>query len=210
MMSESLPEVYLARHGETEWTVTGQNTGRTDLRLTGRGEDNAWGLRGRLRGLAFDRVFVSPLQRARRTCELAGFGDRVVTIADLSEWDYGSYEGRRTDEIRRERPGWRLFRDGCPATATSSGFWLLAGWACRRRTRVTSCSVPRRSLSWATSMGWIIRPSCSGMTTGTLFPEGSARARRHRFHRRFRRPPLAFRAQARAPQSRRPDRMGGA
>jgi probable phosphoglycerate mutase len=113
-MSESLPEVYLARHGETEWTVTRRHTGRTDLRLTARGEDNARGLRERLRGLAFDRVFVSPLQRARRTCELAGFGDRAVIIADLSEWDYGSYEGRRTDEIHRERPGWRLFRDGCP------------------------------------------------------------------------------------------------
>ncbi len=113
-MSESLPEVYLARHGETEWTVTRRHTGRTDLRLTARGEDNARGLRERLRGLAFDRVFVSPLQRARRTCELAGFGDRAVIITDLSEWDYGSYEGRRTDEIHRERPGWRLFRDGCP------------------------------------------------------------------------------------------------
>jgi probable phosphoglycerate mutase len=113
-MSQSLPEVYLARHGETAWTVTGQHTGRTDLPLTRRGEDNSRGLRERLRGLAFDRVFVSPLQRARRTCELAGFGDRAVSVADLTEWDYGDYEGRRTDEIRRERPGWYLFRDGCP------------------------------------------------------------------------------------------------
>ncbi len=113
-MSESLPEVYLARHGETEWTITRQHTGRTDLPLTARGEDNARGLRERLRGLAFDRVLVSPLQRARRTCELAGFGDRAVSVADLTEWDYGSYEGRRTDEIRQERPAWQLFRDGCP------------------------------------------------------------------------------------------------
>jgi broad specificity phosphatase PhoE len=112
-MSESLPEVYLARHGETEWTVTGQHTGRTDLRLTPRGENNGRSLRERLRGLAFDRVFVSPLQRASRTCELAGFGDRAVIVADLTEWDYGSYEGRRTAEIRRERHGWNLFRDGC-------------------------------------------------------------------------------------------------
>ena len=104
-MSESLPQVYLARHGETEWTITHQHTGRTDLHLTARGEDNARGLRERLCGLVFDRVFVSPLQRARRTCELAGFGDRAVSIADLTEWDYGSYEGRRTDEIRRELPG---------------------------------------------------------------------------------------------------------
>jgi probable phosphoglycerate mutase len=113
-MSESLPEVYLARHGETAWTITRQHTGRTDLPLTGRGEDNARGLGERLRGRAFDRVFVSPLQRARQTCELAGFGDRAVSVADLTEWDYGTYEGLRTDEIRRERPGWSLFRDGCP------------------------------------------------------------------------------------------------
>jgi probable phosphoglycerate mutase len=114
MMSESLPQVYLARHGETEWTISRQHTGRTDLPLTRRGEDNARGLRERLRGMAFDRVFVSPLQRARRTCELAGFGDRGVNIADLTEWDYGTYEGRRTAEVRLERPGWNLFRDGCP------------------------------------------------------------------------------------------------
>jgi broad specificity phosphatase PhoE len=113
-MSELLPEVYLARHGETEWTISRQHTGRTDLRLTRRGEDNARGLSKRLQGLTFDRVFVSPLQRAHRTCELAGFGDRAMSVADLTEWDYGSYEGRRTDEIRRERPGWHLFRDGCP------------------------------------------------------------------------------------------------
>ena len=113
-MSESLPEVFLARHGETEWTVTGQHTGRTDLRLTRRGELNARGLSERLRGVNFARVFVSPLQRARRTCELAGFGGRAMGFADLTEWDYGGYEGRRIDEIQRERPGWRLFRDGCP------------------------------------------------------------------------------------------------
>ena len=113
-MSESLPKVYLARHGETEWTITGQHTGRTDLRLTGRGEDNARSLLARLQGLTFDRVLVSPMQRALRTCDLAGFGDRAMSVADLTEWDYGSYEGLRTDEICRDRPGWRLFRDGCP------------------------------------------------------------------------------------------------
>ena len=113
-MSQPLPEVYLARHGATEWTNTRQHTGRTDIPLTRRGEVNARGLRERLCGLVFDRVFVSPLVRARRTCELAGFGDRAVSIADLTEWDYGAYEGLRTDEIRRDRPDWRLFRDGCP------------------------------------------------------------------------------------------------
>jgi broad specificity phosphatase PhoE len=113
-MSESLPTVYLARHGETAWTISRQHTGRTDLPLTARGEDDAWSLHGRLRGLAFDRVFVSPLRRARQTSLLAGFGDEAVAVADLTEWDYGEYEGLTTAEIRRERPGWSLFRHGCP------------------------------------------------------------------------------------------------
>jgi broad specificity phosphatase PhoE len=113
-MSESLPEVYLARHGETAWTISHQHTGRTDLPLTARGEDNAWGLHDRLRGQAFSRVFVSPLRRARQTCLLAGFGEHAVNVADLTEWDYGEYEGLTTVEIRRKRPGWSLFRDGCP------------------------------------------------------------------------------------------------
>jgi broad specificity phosphatase PhoE len=113
-MSEALPEIYLARHGETAWTVTRQHTGRTDLPLTERGEANARRLGERLRGVTFDRVFASPLRRARRTCELAGFGDRSEVSDDLLEWDYGSYEGRRTAEIRQERPDWFLFRDGCP------------------------------------------------------------------------------------------------
>ena len=113
-MAEALPEIYLARHGETAWTVSRQHTGRTDLPLTPRGEDNAWGLHDRLRGLAFDRVFVSPLRRARQTCLLAGFGEQAVKDPDLTEWDYGEYEGLTTAEIRSKRPGWSLFRDGCP------------------------------------------------------------------------------------------------
>jgi probable phosphoglycerate mutase len=113
-MAEAIPEVYLARHGETAWTVSGQHTGRTDLPLTERGERNAANLRDRLRGLTFTRVLVSPLGRARRTCELAGFAAGAAVVADLTEWDYGSYEGRRTAEIRADRPGWYLFRDGCP------------------------------------------------------------------------------------------------
>jgi probable phosphoglycerate mutase len=125
-MSESLPEVYLSRHGEAEWTVSHQHTGRIDLPFTARGEENARRLRERLRGLAFDRVFVSPLKRARRTCELAGFGDRVVTVAGLAEWDYGRYRCLRTDEIRRQRPGWRLFRDGCPGGESVSDVFARA------------------------------------------------------------------------------------
>jgi probable phosphoglycerate mutase len=113
-MSDSLPRVYLARHGETAWTISHQHTGRTDIPLTARGEANARSLGERLAGETFEGVFVSPLGRARRTCELAGFGAQARPEADLLEWDYGSYEGRTTAEIRAERPGWYLFRDGCP------------------------------------------------------------------------------------------------
>jgi probable phosphoglycerate mutase len=113
-MSEALPIIYLARHGETAWSLTGQHTGLTDLPLTERGERNASRLQQRLKGLTFAKVFTSPLQRARRTCELAGFGTVAEIDRDLLEWDYGQYEGRRTAEIRAERPDWQLFRDGCP------------------------------------------------------------------------------------------------
>jgi broad specificity phosphatase PhoE len=112
-MSQSLPEVYLARHGETAWTISQQHTGRTDIPLTSRGEANARSLGERLKDETFEFVFVSPLGRARRTCELAGFGAQGRPEADLLEWDYGAYEGRTTAEIRAERPGWYLFRDGC-------------------------------------------------------------------------------------------------
>jgi broad specificity phosphatase PhoE len=113
-MSEELPIIYLARHGETAWSLTGQHTGLTDLPLTERGERNARQLGERLRGLTFAKVYTSPLQRAARTCELAGFGAVAEVDRDLVEWDYGQYEGRRTAEIRAERPDWELFRDGCP------------------------------------------------------------------------------------------------
>ena len=113
-MSERLSIVYLARHGETAWTISGQHTGLTDLPLTERGERTARRLGERLRGLTFDLVLTSPLQRAARTCELAGFKSAAEVDKDLVEWDYGQYEGRRTAEILAERPGWELFRDGCP------------------------------------------------------------------------------------------------
>jgi len=113
-MSEALPIVYVARHGETSWSLTGQHTGLTDLPLTERGERNASRLGERLKGLTFAKVFTSPLQRAVRTCELAGFGSVAEVDRNLLEWDYGQYEGRRTAEIRTERPDWQLFRDGCP------------------------------------------------------------------------------------------------
>ena len=117
-MSQSLPIVYLARHGETAWSLTGQHTGLTDLPLTEHGEAVARNLANRLKHLSFEAVFVSTLLRARRTCELAGFGDVAVIDPDLVEWNYGDYEGRTTSEIRAERPGWQLFRDGCPGGET--------------------------------------------------------------------------------------------
>jgi probable phosphoglycerate mutase len=113
-MSRKWPEVYLARLGETAWSLSGQHTGLTDLPLTERGERNARRLDERLRGLKFAHVFTSPLQRARRTCELAGFGAVAEVDPDLVEWDYGNYEGKTTEEIHKGRPGWQLFRDGCP------------------------------------------------------------------------------------------------
>jgi broad specificity phosphatase PhoE len=113
-VNQAFPIVYLARHGETAWTLSGQYTGLTDLPLTERGERNAHRLEERLRGLTFAKVFTSPLKRAARTCELAGFGAVAEVDRDLVEWDYGQYEGRRTAEIRKERPDWELFRDGCP------------------------------------------------------------------------------------------------
>ena len=113
-MNQALPIVYLARHGETTWTVSGQYTGVTDLPLTERGERNAANLKERLRGLSFAKVFTSPLQRTRRTCDLAGFGAVAEIEPHLVEWNYGDYEGRHSAEIHREHPDWILFRDGCP------------------------------------------------------------------------------------------------
>lgn len=111
---EELPIIYLARHGETEWSLWGRHTGLTDLPLTEAGERNARRLRERLSGLSFDNVFTSPLQRAKRTCELAGFGAVAAIVPGLLEWDYGEFEGRTSVEIHAKWPDWQLFRDGCP------------------------------------------------------------------------------------------------
>jgi probable phosphoglycerate mutase len=111
---DHLPVLYLARHGETAWSRSGQHTGRTDLPLTPHGEDAARTLGERLRGMPFKAVFASPLQRAWRTCELAGFGDVAIRDPDLMEWNYGEYEGLRTAEIHARQPHWQIFRDGCP------------------------------------------------------------------------------------------------
>jgi broad specificity phosphatase PhoE len=113
-MSQVLPVLYVARHGETAWSLSGQHTGLTDLPLTPNGERNARRLGERLKGMSFAKVFTSPLQRAARTCELAGLGAVAETDPDLVECNYGQYEGRCSAEIFAERPDWQLFRDGCP------------------------------------------------------------------------------------------------
>jgi broad specificity phosphatase PhoE len=104
----------LIRHGETAWSLSGQHTGTTELGLTAHGEDEVRALAPHLRELAFTQVLVSPRLRARQTCALAGFEAASHIEADLSEWDYGTYEGLRSQDIRRDRPDWNIWRDGCP------------------------------------------------------------------------------------------------
>ena len=106
--------LYLIRHGQTEWSLSGKHTGRSDIPLTAWGEEEARELLPWLAPIQFARVFSSPRQRARRTCELAGLGSRLEIEPDLAEWDYGDYEGRLSVDIRKDRPGWNVFRDGCP------------------------------------------------------------------------------------------------
>ncbi|CAN5563284.1 histidine phosphatase family protein [soil metagenome] len=112
-MTNTLPKIIVARHGQTEWAVTGQHTGRTDIPLTAAGEDEARSLGERIGKRSFAAVFTSPSQRARRTADLAGYGEAVVDD-DLAEWDYGQYEGLLTTEIEARKPGWNIFTDGCP------------------------------------------------------------------------------------------------
>ncbi len=190
-MSDLLSAVYLARHGETAWSLSGQHTGRTDLPLTERGERNARALGRRLRGLRFAKVFTSPLKRAVRTCELAGFGAAAEIDPDLVEWDYGQYEGLRTADIHAERPDWQLFRDGCPGGETpeqvgaradrvierlravrgdvlvfSHGHFLRvlapAGSVSTRRAASISCWAPLASARWGTNTTWPCRQSGCG------------------------------------------------
>jgi len=117
--SESL-ELYLIRHGETAWSITGQHTGETDIPLTPHGEQQARALAPFLRTLKFTRVMTSPLSRARHTCEFAGLGEGALIEADLAEWNYGAYEGRRTVDIQQAVPGWNVWHDGCPLGDTPS------------------------------------------------------------------------------------------
>lgn len=117
-MHDQLSVIYVARHGDTAWSVTGQHTGLTDLPLTPEGEQHARALRDRLKDIEFAKVLCSPLQRARATCALAGFSSIAEIDKDLVEWDYGKYEGLRTAEIHANRPDWDLFRDGAPGGET--------------------------------------------------------------------------------------------
>jgi probable phosphoglycerate mutase len=113
-MSTAFPQLFLARHGDTAWTDSRKHTGRTDIPLNERGAEHARQMGVRLRGFSFVRVFTSPLQRASKTCELAGFGGVAEVDPDLTEWDYGDFEGLLTSDILKRRPGWELYRDGCP------------------------------------------------------------------------------------------------
>ena len=113
-------EIVLARHGETEWSRDRRHTGTTDIPLTESGRRQAAVLRGELAGRSFARVLSSPLSRAVETCRQAGLGDRAELTGDLCEWDYGNYEGITTAEIRTRRPGWNLWRDGCPGGETAA------------------------------------------------------------------------------------------
>jgi probable phosphoglycerate mutase len=113
-MASSFPEIHLVRHGETEWSLSGRHTGRSDIPLTAKGEAAAREVGSRLAGKGFTAVWSSPSQRARNTCELSGFGAGAIVKDDLAEWDYGAYEGITTKEIQASLPGWQLFRDGCP------------------------------------------------------------------------------------------------
>lgn len=114
------PEITLVRHGETEWAKLGKHTGRSDIPLTAQGEAQARGLADKLAGGDYVAVWASPSSRARRTCELAGFGDRALVKDDLAEWNYGDYEGVTTKEIRETRPGWTVFNGGTPNGETAA------------------------------------------------------------------------------------------
>jgi probable phosphoglycerate mutase len=119
-MAGSRHEIWLFRHGETEWSKSGQHTGRTDLPLIDEGRERAEALGRHLAGRRFALVLSSPLIRAVETCRLAGYGEQAELTDDLREWDYGAYEGRRTADIRKERPGWLLWKDGVPEGETAA------------------------------------------------------------------------------------------
>ena len=164
-MSSALPRLFLARHGDTAWTDSHRHTGRTDLPLNGRGMENARGLGERLRPFSFARVFTSPLQRASKTCELAGFGAVAEVDRDLLEWDYGRFDGMTTSEILEEAPDWELFRDGCPngespeKSRSRRPLSRAGAGLCRRCAGVFQrphYPNDRGALAWAAARGWAV------------------------------------------------------
>jgi probable phosphoglycerate mutase len=130
------PELWLARHGQTDWSSAGKHTGRTDIPLNADGRAAAQKLGTILAGHDFELVLTSPLARARETCELAGFGESAEIDADLREWDYGDYEGLTTVQIREHRPGWTVFADGCPGGETLDAVAARADHVIERVRRV--------------------------------------------------------------------------
>ncbi len=140
-MNQALPQIYLARHGETAWSISGQHTGLTDIPLTKNGEENAKRFGERLASIKFEAIYCSPLLRAKQTCELAGFAPLMQIEPDLAEWDYGNYEGRTLAEIQKERPDWNIFRDGCPAGESISDISKRADRLVLRLKKVDNANV---------------------------------------------------------------------
>ncbi len=136
-MTEAFPQIYLARHAETAWTVTRQHTGKTDIPLNEEGQQHALRLKKRLHNLLFASVYTSPLERAKQTCQLCGFGSIAEIDPDLSEWHYGIYEGATTADIRKDKPNWQLFRDGCPQGETITALGIRADRVIARLRRHT-------------------------------------------------------------------------
>lgn len=134
MTTDPRPEIVLARHGETAWTLSGQHTGRTDIDLTDHGRHQAGQLADRLAGRAFAVVLTSPQRRAAETCRLAGFGAVAEVADDAVEWDYGDHDGRTTPEIRQAHPGWSLWTDGAPGGETATQVATRAGRVIARLT----------------------------------------------------------------------------
>ena len=163
-MSDTFPTVTLVRHGQTAWSLAGKHTGFTDIPLTSYGEEAARGLAGRLAGSAFTTVFTSPLQRAQRTCALAGFAERATVDPDLREWNYGDYEGKRTVEIHAIAPDWQLFRDGCPGGESLPQISARADRVCARLRAVAGAVLVFSSshLLRVLAARWLGLPAASG------------------------------------------------
>jgi probable phosphoglycerate mutase len=147
-MSQPL-KIFYVRHGETEWSLSGQHTGTTDIPLTAKGEDDARALASWMRNYHFDHVYTSPRQRARRTCELAGLGQAATVEPDLSEWNYGEYEGIRTVDIRKQRPDWDIWTQGCPGGESPSDITARVDRLLARLMDTLACPWALAGASWS-------------------------------------------------------------